>query len=74
MHKHRITQVLAVLTAALAFAAPSFAQTKCEDPKVLKFSLMPRPAASSPAVLMRIPDDSRPMLADREVWVAAMLR
>ncbi len=41
MHKHRITQVLAVLTAALAFAAPSFAQTKCEDPKVLKFSLVP---------------------------------
>jgi phosphonate transport system substrate-binding protein len=41
MHTNRIARVFAALTAAMAFAAPSFAQTKCEDPKVLKFSLVP---------------------------------
>lgn len=37
---HRSLPMLALL-AALSVAAPSFAQPKCEDPKVLKFSLVP---------------------------------
>jgi phosphonate transport system substrate-binding protein len=41
MLKFRIPRALMVATAALALAAPSFAQPKCEDPKVLKFSLVP---------------------------------
>ncbi len=41
MLKFRIPRALIVATAALALAAPSFAQPKCEDPKVLKFSLVP---------------------------------
>jgi phosphonate transport system substrate-binding protein len=41
MLKFRIPRALVVATAALAFALPSFAQPKCEDPKVLKFSLVP---------------------------------
>jgi phosphonate transport system substrate-binding protein len=36
-----IPKLIAASTAALALAAPAFAQTKCEDPKVLKFSLVP---------------------------------
>lgn len=36
-----IPKLIAATTAALALAAPAFAQTKCEDPKVLKFSLVP---------------------------------
>ncbi len=41
MLKFRIPRALVIATAALAFAVPSFAQPKCEDPKVLKFSLVP---------------------------------
>ena len=41
MLKHWIPRLLCAATAALALAAPSFAQPKCEDPKVLKFSLVP---------------------------------
>ncbi len=36
-----ISRVMTTLVAALAFVAPTLAQTKCEDPKVLKFSLVP---------------------------------
>lgn len=36
-----IPKLIAATTAALALAAPAFAQSKCEDPKVLKFSLVP---------------------------------
>ena len=41
MLKHQISRLVLAATAALAFAAPCFAQPKCEDPKVLKFSLVP---------------------------------
>ena len=41
MQRRSIAQVVAAVAAALVLAAPSFAQTKCEDPKVLKFSLVP---------------------------------
>lgn len=36
-----IPKLIAATTAALVLAAPAFAQSKCEDPKVLKFSLVP---------------------------------
>lgn len=36
-----IPRLIVAATAALALAAPAFAQSKCEDPKVLKFSLVP---------------------------------
>jgi phosphonate transport system substrate-binding protein len=36
-----IPKLIVAATAALALAAPAFAQSKCEDPKVLKFSLVP---------------------------------
>jgi len=41
MHRLWIARVFAAVTATWVLAAPSFAQTKCEDPKVLKFSLVP---------------------------------
>jgi phosphonate transport system substrate-binding protein len=41
MLKRWIPRLLCAATASLALAAPSFAQSKCEDPKVLKFSLVP---------------------------------
>jgi phosphonate transport system substrate-binding protein len=41
MLNRSLPKVLLALAAAFAFAAPSFAQPKCEDPKVLKFSLVP---------------------------------
>lgn len=36
-----IPRLIVAATAAVALAAPAFAQSKCEDPKVLKFSLVP---------------------------------
>ena len=36
-----IPKLIVAATAAVALAAPAFAQSKCEDPKVLKFSLVP---------------------------------
>jgi phosphonate transport system substrate-binding protein len=41
MMNHWIPRLVSAAIAALAFVAPSFAQPKCEDPKVLKFSLVP---------------------------------
>jgi len=41
MRNRWIPKLIVAATAALVWAAPSFAQTKCEDPKVLKFSLVP---------------------------------
>jgi phosphonate transport system substrate-binding protein len=41
MLKRWIPRLLCAATASLALAAPAFAQSKCEDPKVLKFSLVP---------------------------------
>ena len=41
MLNRSIPRVMLTLAAAIAFAAPVLAQPKCEDPKVLKFSLVP---------------------------------
>ena len=41
MLTHWISRLLGATTLALALATPSFAQPKCEDPRVLKFSLVP---------------------------------
>jgi hypothetical protein len=56
---------------------PSFAlRCACEMERICDFSdsLMPRPAASSPALLMRIPDDSLLIEDASASWVPVRLR